>query len=431
MVGFLDIPYELRMQIYESTPAADIICLLQTSRETYSDVADESMWKMLCARYGITSLELFQPGATFRQVYTGLLHTYGPFIGLWANDDPYHGAVIQFRYRRGGIVGEKWTFSSSFSFEWYGVAPSSSQLQPCPVAFVFIELIDPTQSLALTDHDIPESLHVCDTMERVRIHWHVPAASDSPQSYTGPPPSICVLAPTYQAYCTPFFDGYSWEPEPHPEFPPSTNDSCYDKDRDRPPLREESWPTFDNTLTCTSQDIEGNGQILAGTTSKLLKPWAISFVYSYPDKRIQDCFVDFHSRFACLGLDGRQYEDSPLDPIDYFRRICPRYYPLRYPKPPVDPTRSQLDVFNGLWIWKIEYSTQVLFLDYVQESKTIRALRITGDDDDPRGTIAWTFDVQSETLLDEQDLRLFGDISPEWKIYAGTTTSRRLHRGPS
>ncbi|KAK7694094.1 hypothetical protein QCA50_003670 [Cerrena zonata] len=209
MASFLDLPYELYMKIFELSSTQDVVSLLQISREAYSFIADESMWKMFCARYGVTNLASFQPRSTFRKVYTGLLHTYGPLIGLWASDHSSTGSIIQFRYWRNGIIGETWRFPTIKLDHLETQEMKHSPQQPFFHPFVFI-------TLALDVVGNAPFPYICDHQETVRIYWGVPP-NVNPRSHEDLVPSMHLLSPTYQSL---------WEirrilHHPLPDFPPA------------------------------------------------------------------------------------------------------------------------------------------------------------------------------------------------------------------
>lgn len=67
MEGYLRLPYELHMHIFEMTSIPDVINLMQVSRELYTFATDDYLWRIFCVRYGLTHLELFPLGTSVRQ----------------------------------------------------------------------------------------------------------------------------------------------------------------------------------------------------------------------------------------------------------------------------------------------------------------------------------------------------------------------------
>ncbi|KAH8099624.1 hypothetical protein BXZ70DRAFT_894664, partial [Cristinia sonorae] len=115
------LPFELLLQIFTYLPGHDIISLLSTCHSYYIFSRDETIWLELCTRYGVRDLAAagFHNHTSHFTVYTELLHTYGPLLGLWASDRAFNGGIMEFRVVREsrevgweGIVGEVWSYST-------------------------------------------------------------------------------------------------------------------------------------------------------------------------------------------------------------------------------------------------------------------------------------------------------------------------------
>ena len=412
------------MQIFEISSAKDVSSLLQASRETYTFARDESMWRMLCRRYGVTNLDIFRDGVTFRKLYTGLLHTYGPLIGLWANDHPYRGNVIEFRYHRNGIIGESWKFPGIMLDQLETQEMKRTPQQPWIVPFMLIELIldgeqDAPPSPTLYFPGFP---HVIDTQGPVRIYWRIPPHSDDTppdlQTIDGLPPTLQLLSPTRQSL---FVVNVLDRPVLLPDFPPFVDDCSYDKAREPPRLRQMLSMTYDNVATATAIYIRTS--VVGAPERDALKPWAISFIYPFFAEDIRESCMAYHAPYFYGVDDARHIDTYELEPLDMLRRISPRYYPLQYLEPPSVSARWRPKLLNGLWLSANgSNGTQVLSLNYVRHRKVLLALKITGDVHMPRGECAWSLDLLAEVSLSKTDIEVFGKMEPGWKVFSGNVT---------
>lgn len=118
MGTILDLPAELVLHILDLANDADLVHLLFSCRTLAAHLTDpsESLWRARCAPYNLFDLSGFPLHVqSFRAVYTGLLHPYGHLIGLWANDAPFTGKILEFRliHARGAILGECWELAKS------------------------------------------------------------------------------------------------------------------------------------------------------------------------------------------------------------------------------------------------------------------------------------------------------------------------------
>lgn len=111
--GICYLPADTILELFAFLAGPDLINFASTSKSFYSYLEENLLWRAQCARYGLRDLTHFS-GLTFRIVYTNLLYPYGSLIGLWANDHPYRGNIMQFRLHVGsqteppGILGSVW-----------------------------------------------------------------------------------------------------------------------------------------------------------------------------------------------------------------------------------------------------------------------------------------------------------------------------------
>ncbi|CAL1706460.1 unnamed protein product [Somion occarium] len=112
------LPADVVLEILALLTGPELVNLACTSKTFYYYLNENSLWRGHCARYGLHDLTYF-PEMSFRTAYTNLLYPYGSLIGLWANDHPYRGNILQFRLltgnakEPGGIVGSIWRLPGS------------------------------------------------------------------------------------------------------------------------------------------------------------------------------------------------------------------------------------------------------------------------------------------------------------------------------
>ncbi|KAK7692377.1 hypothetical protein QCA50_004002 [Cerrena zonata] len=107
------LPADIILELFALLTGPDLVNFASTSKSFYSYLEENLLWRAQCSRYGLRDLTHFS-GLTYRTVYTNLLYPYGSLIGLWANDHPYRGNIMQFRLHVGseteppGILGSIW-----------------------------------------------------------------------------------------------------------------------------------------------------------------------------------------------------------------------------------------------------------------------------------------------------------------------------------
>ena len=85
---------------------------------------------------------------------------------------------------------------------------------------------------------------------------------------------------------------------------------------------------------------------------------------------------------------------NPMHPLSGpYAAIRPRYYPLRAPaREGVDPAASEWtpDSLEGLWLGDYgPHGTECLFVEHDAAEAMVRAWKITGDENVPRGALSW------------------------------------------
>ena len=97
---FTALPYDVLHSVFDLLPSRDLVHLLCCCRCLHSLIGQESIWRNLSARYGLRDITYFG-GRSWYIVYTRLLHTYGPMLGLWVGDHAYTGSMLEARLHQG------------------------------------------------------------------------------------------------------------------------------------------------------------------------------------------------------------------------------------------------------------------------------------------------------------------------------------------
>ncbi|CAL1705766.1 unnamed protein product [Somion occarium] len=413
-MGFAALPYELRLQVTTLANVVDAVNLLCTSRFLYTQMADESMWKVFCSRYGATDLSVFRPNITFYQLYAGLLHTYGPLIGLWANDHPFKGNIMEFRYFRHGIIGEVWRFPTIPLDNLMTNEKKYAPELPSYHKFLNIELVTGVRYNVKQFQDT--RIIALPQIRPARLSWHVDQGyADYVEDHQ---PTFHRLSATRQSI---WLHRALTKPTLHPEFPGSGNDAWYDSERDLPHLLEEPSLAFDNTSILVPLNIPRD--YLMGAPGTIVKPPALS-IYPFPTSGE---ISNLHTPHF-YGIDDFRdvtYWDPDIEQHNHDRqRVYPRYYPLRIHKHhlaiSMDDPQWHPKCLEGLWLCASgTYGTEVIYLEYNELREEISACKITGNIQVPRGATAWKFDINSEALLDISDIEVFGKFLRFSKVYCG------------
>lgn len=358
----LDLPYDILQHIFAELSPVDVLNYISTTRKLYLDLIDDtSTWRPFCASYGITNNELFG-GRSFRIIYARLLHRYGPLIGLWCSDYPFKGNIIEFRllpdhWLRSGemvIVGDVWEFFD---------AGESQPHYPNYIEFVQIGFT--------ANSIVPEA-------NDVHISWHLrserdlgfPARNDIPLPWLridgggSGTPSLHVVAPTTS---TLKFNN-------SPEFPEALTAPWLDVARGVPRMPQEPLSiVLTQHQWWTLRYVDG-----------VQKPASIS-IYPPPLEQPSD-IPDLHKPWHPLS--------SP------YRNIEPRYYPLRTivqeGTQPASPD-WRAETLVGLWLGDYgSHGTECLFLEHDAVECLIRAWKVTGDVNVPRGACTWYANLRDE-----------------------------------
>ncbi|OCH93750.1 hypothetical protein OBBRIDRAFT_724140 [Obba rivulosa] len=354
----VDLPFDVLLEVAGYLPGADVCTFFSTCKVLRRYLRHESIWHRLCARYGLCDLTHFSI-SSYYTIYTGLLHTYGPLLGLWANDHPFRGNIVEFslfpgdEIESGGIVGEVWRLSDS-------VSEDESPQSPRLIRFLKITFDLPP---SLAEQVNPEGLQ-----RAYPMCWPQPNPLGQPRDHLV---SIEVLPPSnhgqfMQAHRRTFV---------HPEFPaPGT--PWLDLDRALPRLKM-SQPGVVNQRALASILPAARLPVMFTSSTSHIKPSSIRFRCPM-DPIAQTSHANYH---------------KPALPIHLMDTSPPRYYPLRREVAQrIDPESEDwhLGTMAGVWLGYFgQHGTECLYFGWEEDSRKLHAWKITGDLNVPRGVVSW------------------------------------------
>lgn len=390
-------PYDVLIEILSLLPASDVVHLLSASRTLRSFYKEEQIWRGLSRPFGVTDVSFFG-GRSFYTVYSALLHKYGPLLGLWAGDHAFTGHILEFRLDKGNnnrgarIVGEFWRFRRPLIFQMDIDRPPED---PRYISAVRIGFADAPAS---------DSDHAADT---VHIVCSAPTCGDRTAGHHG---YIHHVERTTNGI---FLGGdHFMSLIQHPNFPASHDAAWIDRQRPPLPLTPISAPTpISRPLGSLSRFFGAAWQFVMSVhlgNTAVEKPRAISI----------SCASD------CVELE------YPTLSMRVDNSVTPRYYPLR------DEVQQGFDCHAdewtpdslvGLWLgWYGPHGTECLFVDYDKDKKILRGLKITGDENVPRGVPSWEVFTHSPCQLTTEEgmlcARVLGERS-SCTIYRGKGTT--------
>jgi len=410
-------PFELLLIIFSYQSGKDIISFLSISRYYRDLVSNESIWRELCVRYDIHSLSPFtlhDPSRTFYTVYTELLHTFGPLIGLWSNDNPFRGNILEFRVVSDprqvgweGIVGEVWHFPVSEP----GAEVTALPILPDYYECLHIELLPP-------DFDpTPSVEQPSERLTRFTWRWHH-YLLDAGNLATGTSCTasiddfIRLNAPHRQAFH--LYEGPLRaldEPEVsqwaamHPLFPPLLDVDLWHVEDCLPRLRMRRNKLIDHTKRFRPVGMPGDiAQLLYMAPSGLDMPSLPPSITLVPPSvplpaqlYSRALAPPFNSRFTIdVRNTGRylNWEDHSANSENAFV-YNGHYFPLRLPfttpaNTPSVHAHSALQCLVGLWLGHYgSHGTEVMQIFWFEEWGELQAWKLTGDSHIPRGAMSW------------------------------------------
>ncbi|KAH8099656.1 hypothetical protein BXZ70DRAFT_942753 [Cristinia sonorae] len=412
--GIASLPFETFLQIFTSLPGDDIIHFLSTCSSYHALASDESIWRELCLRYGVHDLAAFRRNGThhtFYSVYSGLLHTYGPLLGLWASDIPFHGAILEFRVvteeEAGwvGIVGEVWIWEEddweedSDSDEDEGSMVATDPYSPCYYECLRIELV---QSAAD---------HASTRFTRVLHRKHADTHGKKDPVLQTIRRGVRLNSPHKQAfYVLNGFIGEESRSHLHPQFPPECLQTlCRDTAR-LPRLVARDEQPVDHRRHLVNLKYLGHGD---GVPLLYYAPSPEDFSTSHSVSIIPPLSA-VDSRRYHNHVSPRKY-DLPdmmsasimafMDTVSAKPAYTGHYFPLpRLParRPPPGPEHDPLPNrwslvkrLEGLWVSHSPngvVASEVVYIHWEEGTCEVQAWKVTGSDCMPRGALSWKFD---------------------------------------
>ncbi|KAI0086239.1 hypothetical protein BDY19DRAFT_996138 [Irpex rosettiformis] len=387
--GVTDLANELVCIIASYAPVADVVHLLSTCRALHAFMAEEAIWRYYCVLYGVQDPAQLG-GHTFFQVYSGLLHTYGPLLGLWASDEPFIGGVSEFRVdaEHKVIIGEEW---------WMGHNRRTSRgLLDLPQYTPFVSISLPSPRESFEGHPSrPDS---------PKFAWRLLTAGNKtgpladilgPQVEPdgSPSASFHLLSPTDANTFIVYYREYSSLPD-FPGWP----ETWYDSRRQLPrfPLEPspttrtirpdiaEGWLDYRESKTPTVYTAKGpriRPKAICIKRHGVDTPYDLLDVRSFPDNYQMGFMLNKQVKLSPSGIG---FNTERLYPLRSDRRVGQ------------DPTDELWDPasLEGLWFGDYDVNgTEILWLYYVANEKVVRALKITGDYNVPRGATSWIMHV--------------------------------------
>ncbi|KAI0645814.1 hypothetical protein C8Q79DRAFT_1010715 [Trametes meyenii] len=359
-----DLPFDIIHTLLDYTSIFDLVNLCSTCKALRAHIKNDSLWRRVCLSYGLKDLAYFS-GQSAYSIYTQLLHPYGSLIGLWANDSPFYGKVMEFRLfpgdesEQGGILGEVWLFSSS--------ALPDSPVPPSYVRAVKIGFEDETSEYS----KFPDSP---DDFPPSAVHALCYPRNVIGELTTSPTPHRCSLVRLSSTSLGKFLQFYR-KKVILPDFPAHIS-PWYDSTRGCPRIVE--IPEI--------KKHHGEEEIKLYPAARLpavfvaptavLKPPAISILCPLPA-----------SKCPCQSLHATPLPFANLD------LRPPRYYPLKDSiVHGIEPNAFDwaADCLDGLWYGSYgPNGTECIYLAHDDERDTVEATKITGDVHVPRGCVSW------------------------------------------
>ncbi|KAI0683717.1 hypothetical protein BC835DRAFT_1394238 [Cytidiella melzeri] len=363
MAGLTDFPNELVCVLCTYMLAVDVVNLFATCKRMHLFMPEEAVWRHFCASYGVHN-PADLGGTTFFQVYSKILHIYGPLMGLWAGDHPYTGSLIEFRVdpERQAIVGEGWDLDAEYE--------TIAQGPPTLPAYVSTTAVISWRTISSETYE--EEM------------WA--------QTDTDYFPTVHVLSPTTTSTHLQYYKGITEQPL----FPKDVTDAWFDSRRGLPRLVVEPSPVAHEDTALPSSVCPT--LILLSLAGNHVRPMAfcIKSAPLYMDKR--EIAYPWRDIFYVTDDDHRNLNtDSSPNGVN-----CSdgRYYPLRSDsRTGISPDDENWDPasLEGLWLGESNaYVTEVLWVAYCATTKVVSASKIIANDQCqiPRGVTLWQFDCE-------------------------------------
>ncbi|KAI0373920.1 hypothetical protein BV20DRAFT_936795 [Pilatotrama ljubarskyi] len=373
----MQLPFDIIHTLLEFTSIVDLVNFCSTCKTLRIHLRNESIWRRVCQPYGLRDFTYF-PSQSARAVYTQLLHPYGCLLGLWANDSPFYGKILEFRLlagdetEQGGIIGEIWSSPS--------MSPANDPVPPSYVRAV--KLSFEHEEASSKSSDSPASSHGAnDPTVRVYCDRGATSQDDSETRSSRHRASLVRLSATNLGKFLQFYR----KKVNLPDFPPHIS-PWYDESRGLPRIPEVPEMTSHHAEIIKLYPAARLPAVFVAPTA-VRKPPAISICCPLPPTQCR-----------C------QILHTTVLPFDNLDARAPRYYPLKGRiLPGVDPESSDWSVndLDGIWYGSYGPSgTECIYLAHDQEMDTLEATKITGDVHVPRGCVSWILHTPPENQRD-------------------------------
>ncbi|KAI0709552.1 hypothetical protein C8T65DRAFT_575770 [Cerioporus squamosus] len=371
----LQLPFDIVHVLVDFSTVGDLVNFCSTCKALHHHLANDSLWRKLCAPYGLKDFTHLG-GLPPLTIYSKLIHPYGPILGLWANDHPFRGNVMEFRLiagdenEQGGIIGEVWSFATHVDRD--PLPPS--YIRTTKISFESVPNSEEPQEAGSYD-DAADT----DTPPEVRVF-----CCEDPSAFinTRHSATLYVRAESMTRHNLQFYH----KTVDLPEFPGVA--PWYDTTARLPRLSELPECQQDHSSIIRIYPAARLPIIWTGP-SDIRKPPALSI----------RCLQN-PERCPCAALH------RPSLPLESLDDRPPRYYPLkRTILPSVDPRSPDwsLQTMEGLWYGSYGLNgIELLYLTLkkVESGDLLLAMKITGDVHVPRGRVSWALHALEEGSAD-------------------------------
>ncbi|KAI1795590.1 hypothetical protein LXA43DRAFT_1166886 [Ganoderma leucocontextum] len=376
------LPFDIIHILLDYTSPIDLLTLCCTCKALHAHFQNDSIWKHICASYGLRDFTHFGDIPP-RSIYTSLLYPYGGLLGLWAGDHPFTGSIMEYgvfpgdEHEQGGIIGEVWHFPRSETSTDDAVLPHYVRVLKISFGTLPTDLAGPGTD-PTPGKGTPQVYVLCDN----DTHALRPYPREDPVHKVGTP-HLSSLAFIPQSKTVHHIEFYRRTID-LPEFP-KPDAAWFDSSPARlprlPPLPEEP-------------DTDQRDIIKIFPALQLPKTWS-SPTASVPRPAIS-IRCPHKRQCACHAVRVPSLPFATLEPSH------PQYFPLRRTiLPGADPRSAAwtIDSLAGLWYGSYgAHGTEVLGLSRGTALWIggMCATKLTGDVNVPRGAVSWVLEETDE-----------------------------------
>ncbi|KAI0786666.1 hypothetical protein C8Q75DRAFT_808193 [Abortiporus biennis] len=363
----LTLPSEIILEICGLLLGPELVYFAQTCKILYAFLREPYLWRKLCSQHGVVDPSRYGVKSFFT-VYTQLLYPFGPLLGLWANDHPYSGNILQFILwsgsgeENGGILGGVWRFPDPDSHSMEDGLPVFCPGQPVFVNILKIELHEDEQRASISCIRRPEA-----GFQPHRLTMTVAASS-----------SQGLFLQTHRRSFT------------HTPFPGRS-----------PPWLDQSARRLPRLIPTHLPPVDQRGMANMFPAIQLPILFSAPVYDTSPASLVLDCD---NPTTVC------ELWHQPRITFDGLLPYPPSYFPIhpviqRSPTSSPDSSAVEYRLLEGLWLYVDgRHGTQCLYIE-TQDSDNnfsylFRAWKITGDAYVPRGEVKWsvTGEVNSQHI---------------------------------